>query len=393
MEDPLLATPRTRGAGPRRGPTLRIWLWTAVALVVAAVAVLLGRTSDAAATSSTTASPVSVPDEAPAAQVSRAWSTATGPAPRRVVESGRVLVTDEHGLAMLDAATGEEAWHYRRSNARLCDATAVNGVVIAVFRTPSRCNQAVAFTASTGVRAWYRSVRYRTDVDLTSTDQIMLASSPTGVVTIDPTGNGTRWRYAPGDGCLLADSDVGSSGVVVLERCSDTGALRLVLLDGFGGDAIWTREIDTAGQEARLAGTDRLVTVVSGDRVQVISPDDGSSLAELPLPATDVDPAEEPLQQAGVGDVALLWARGTVYVLDPATGVPRWSTPALGLPSLGDAATVTVPEDGAFVRRSLADGSEVDRSTTTDAVPAGGRTSLLGPVVVYATDDEVSGYR
>jgi outer membrane protein assembly factor BamB len=376
-----------------RRPPLRVWLWTAVTLVVAAVAVVLWRTSDAAATSSTTAAPVGVPDEAPAAEVSRAWSAASGPTPRRVVEGGRVLVTDEHGLAMLDAATGDEAWHYRRSNAQLCDATAVDGVVIAVFRTTSRCNEAVAFTASTGVRAWYRSVRYRTDVDLSSTDQIMLASSPTGVVTIDPTGNGTRWRYAPPEGCRLMDSDVGSSGVVVLERCSNAEALQLVLLDGFGGKAVWTREVDTAGQEARLAGTDRLVTVLSGDVVQVFSPDDGASLAELPLPATGEEAGDEPLHQAGVGDVALLWARGTVYALDPATGLPRWSTPALGLPSLGDTTTVTVPEDGAFVRRSLVDGTEVDRSTTTDAVPVGGRTSLLGPVVVYATEDEVAGYR
>jgi outer membrane protein assembly factor BamB len=314
-----------------------------------------------------------------------------------VVESGRVLVTDEHGLAMLDA-TGVEAWHYRRSNAQLCDATAVNGVVIAVFRTTGRCNEAVAFTASTGVRAWYRTVRYRTDVDLASTDQILLASSPTGVVTIDPTGNNTRWRYAPDDGCRFAGSDVGSSGVVVLERCSGSDALQVKLLDGFGGDVIWTRDVDTAGETARLAGVDRLVDVVIGDRVQVLSPTDGRLLTELALPAPAAP--DEPLQQAGVADVALLWARGTVYALDQATGLPRWSVPALGLPSVsedatstGAGSTVTVPEDGAFVQRSLADGTQASRSTTADAVPAGGHAFVLGPVIVYATDDEVAGYR
>jgi outer membrane protein assembly factor BamB len=379
----------------------RNWVWTAATLVVAAVAVLLWRTSDAAATSSTTASPATVPAEGPAAEVSRAWSSATGPAAGPVVESGRVLVTDEHGVAMLDADTGEEAWHYRRSNARLCDATATNGVVVAVFRTVSRCNEAVAFTAATGERAWYRSVRFRTDVDLTSTDQILLASSPTGIVTIDPTGNNTRWRYAPADGCRLVGSDVGSSGVVVLQRCSDTGALQVRLLDGFGGEVIWTRDVDTAGKTARLAGVDRLVDVVIGDRVQVISPVDGSLLTELALPALDAgqNVHDEPLYQAGIEDVALLWARGTVYALDETTGLPRWSVPALGLPSVAGPGedtsdlSVTVPEDGAFVQRSLADGAEISRSTTGDAVPAGGRTSVLGPVFVYATDDEVAGYR
>jgi hypothetical protein len=365
------------------------------------VAVLLWRTSDAAATSSTTASAATVPDGAPAAAVSQAWSSPTGPAPRRVVESGRVLVTGEHGLAMLDPSTGQEAWHYRRSNATLCDATATNGVVIAVFRTTSRCNEAVAFTADTGVRAWYRSVRFRTDVDLASTDQILLASSPTGVVTIDPTGNNTRWRYAPSSGCRIVDADVGSSGVVVLQRCSGSPALQVRLLDGFGGDAIWTRDVDTGQDTARLAGADRLVDVVIGDRVQVLSPTDGSLLTELalPAPAAGQDARREPLQQAGLGDVALLWVRGTVYAQDQTTGLPRWSLPALGLPSVGDtgkdtvATTVTVPEDGAFVQRSLTDGTETGRATTTATIPAGGRTSVLGSVLVYATDDEVSGYR
>jgi outer membrane protein assembly factor BamB len=381
---------RRRSRASRR-PPLRIWLWTAVTLVVAAVGVLLWRTSDAAATSSTTAAAVTVPDQAPAAELSEAWSTATGPAPRRVVESGRVLVTDTHGLAMLDATTGAEAWHYRRSNAQLCDATATNGVVIAVFRTTDRCNEAVAFTAATGVRAWYRSVRYRTDVDLSSTDQIMLASSPTGVVTIDPRGNNTRWRYAPPQNCRVVDSGAGSSGVVVLQRCSGTSVLQVVLLDGFGGKVLWTREVDTAGRATQLAGSDRLVTVVAGDRAQVLSPADGTPLADLPLPATEQE--HEPLQQAGAGDLALLWVRGTLYALDPTSGLPRWAVPALGLPAIGADTTVTVPEAGAFVQRSLTDGTELGRSTTTDDVPAGGRTSLLGPVVVYATDDTVTGYQ
>jgi outer membrane protein assembly factor BamB len=379
-----------------------VWVWTAVTLVVAAVAVLLWRTSDAEATSSTTASAVTVPDEAPAADLSETWTSSTGPAPRQVVASGRVLVTDEHGVALLDPGTGEEAWHYRRSNAVLCDATAVDGVVIAAFRTTSRCNELTALTAATGVRAWYRNVRFSADVTLASTDRILLASTPTGIVTIDPTGNNTRWRYSPPAGCRLVGSDVGSSGVVVLQRCEDTAALHVELLDGFGGDVIWSRDVDTAGATARLAGVDRLVDVVVGDRVQVLSPTDGALLTELTLPALagEEDVRTEPLQQAGVGDVALLWARGTVYALDQASGQPRWTLPALGLPSVADdsskdsgATTVTVPEDGAFVVRSPADGTEVARSTTADVVPTGGRTAVVGPVVVYATTDAVAGYR
>ncbi|WP_369135576.1 PQQ-binding-like beta-propeller repeat protein [Modestobacter sp. I12A-02662] len=378
-----------------RRPPLRIWVWTAVTLVVAAVAVVLWRTSDVVATSTTTAAAPTVPDAAPADELAPAWTASTTDGPRRVVEGGRVLVTDEHGVAMLDAGTGTEAWHYRRSNATLCDATAVDGVVIAVFRTTGRCNEAVALTATTGERDWYRNVRFRTDVDLASTTQILLAASPTGIVTIDPTGNNTRWRYAPATGCRFVGADVGSSGVVVLQRCEGSTPLQVQLLDGFGGTVIWTRDLDTEGRTARLAGVGRLVDVVVGDTVHVIDPDDGTLREPLPLPALAAgdDVRSEPLQQAEVGDVTLLWARGTAWALDQETGRPRWSVPATGLPALGEDDTVVVPEDGALVRRSVADGSERDRSAAAGTLPAGGRTALLGPVVVYATSDQVLGLR
>jgi len=370
-------------------PPLRVWIWTAVTLVVAAVAVLLWRTSDVAATSSTTAPAPTVSDAAPAGEVTEAWTAPTTEEAGRVVEGGRVLVTDRHGLAMLDPATGTEAWHYRRSNAELCDATAVDGVVVAVFRTTGRCDEAVALTAATGVRSWYRNVRFRTDVDLSSTDQIVLAGSPTGVVTIDPAGDNIRWRYPPADGCRFVGWDVGSSGVVVLQRCEGSDAVQVQLLDGFGGTVIWTVDLDTAGRTARLAGADGLVDVVVGDTVQMIDPDDGTLRDPLSLPATGVDVRSEPLQQAGAAGAALLWARGTVWALDEQTGLPRWSAPAAGLPSVGEDDAVVVPEEAAFVRRSLSDGTELGRSTTTATVPAGGRTELVGPVIVYATADQV----
>ncbi|MGY1838314.1 MULTISPECIES: outer membrane protein assembly factor BamB family protein [unclassified Modestobacter] len=379
-------------------PPLRVWVWTAAALVVAAVAVSLWLTSDVAATSSTTAPPASVADQAPAGTLAAAWSAPTGAESGRVVESGRVLVTDEHGVAMVDPATGSEAWHYRRSNAQLCDATAVDGLVIVAFRTASRCNELTALTAATGERAWYRNVRFRTDADLTSTEQVLLASSPTGIVTIDPTGDNTRWRVSPADGCRFVDADAGSTGVTVLQRCGDGAPLQVLLYDGLAGSLTWTRELYTGTATARLAGTDRLVHVVVGDTVTVLDPADGATLQTLelpPLPA-GADVRSEPLLQAGVEDVALLWARGTVFALDPESGAPRWSGPARGLPAALGSSPVTevlVPEEGAFVRRSLADGADLGRSTVPDEVPAGSRAAVVGPTVVLATPGEVRTFR
>ncbi|MQA35263.1 outer membrane protein assembly factor BamB family protein [Modestobacter roseus] len=388
-----------RGRRLRPRPPLRVWVWTAAALVVAAVAVSLWLTSDVAATSSTTAPPASVADEAPAGALTAAWSAPTdGDLRGRVVESGRVLVTDEHGVAMVDPATGEEAWHYRRSNARLCDATAVDGLVIVAFRTTGRCNELTGLTAATGERAWYRNVRFRTDVDLTSTEQVLLASSPTGIVTIDPTGDNTRWRVSPADGCRFVDAAAGSTGVAVLQRCGAGAPLQVLLYDGMAGDLTWTRELDTGTATARLTGADRLVGVVVGDTVTVLAPADGATLRTIELPSlpAGADARAEPLLQAGVEDVALLWARGTVVALDQATGATRWSGPALGLPAAVGSAPVgevLVPEDGAFVRRSLADGAELERSTVTGELPTGGRATVVGPTVVLATPGEVRAFR
>jgi hypothetical protein len=381
-------------------PPLRIWAWTAATVVLAVAAALLWRGSDAAATESTTAAAPRIPDGAPAAELTEAWSRSGDPMPRRVVEGGRVLVAGTDGVRALDGATGEEAWHYTRANAHLCDLTAVNGVVVAAFRTGDRCDEAVALDAATGVRTWTRSVNLRGDATLASTDRIVLAASPTGVVTLDPTGNSIRWRYAAPDRCRLLGADVGSTGVAVLQHCTGAPSVQLRLLDGFGGDPVWSRNVAAPdGPPIRLVGADRLIDVVVGDTLLVHSGQDGTVLQTLPLPPTGTDARSEPLHQAGVGDVALVWIRGTLRALDEMTGQVRWEVPALGLPSVGavagavpGAASVLVPEQDGFVRRDLATGTEEGRSRMA-GLPSGGRAFLVGPVVVYRLPDRVLGYR
>src|SRR3954451_1204311 len=159
----------------------------------------------------------------------------------------------------------------------MCGMTTADGRVVAVFRTTSRCDEAVALEAGTGVRRWTRNIGLRADATLDSTDRIVLATSPTGVVTLDPTGDNIRWRYAPPEGCRLIGSDVGSAGVAVLQRCRGTAVVQLRLLGGFEGEAHWTRDLTVPeGAGVRLLGADRPVGVLVGDDVQLLSPDDGS---------------------------------------------------------------------------------------------------------------------
>jgi len=88
-------------------PQWRVWVWTAATVALVLVAVVLWRSSDAAATSSRTASPGAVPAGTPAGEVSQAWSV-RGAAPVTAVAAHRVLVGSAHGVRALDPVTAAE---------------------------------------------------------------------------------------------------------------------------------------------------------------------------------------------------------------------------------------------------------------------------------------------
>jgi outer membrane protein assembly factor BamB len=375
-----------------RRPPLRVWVWTAATLALVVVAALLWRNSDAAATESTTSVPADVPLGTPAGAVSEIWTAEGGALPGDVVEAGRVIVGSAHGVRALDAVTGEEAWRYTRSNAWLCGVTATDGVVVAVFRTADRCDEAVALRAGTGVRVWTRNVNFRGDATLASTDRIVLASSPTGVVTLDPTGNNIRWRYNPPGACRLLDTDVGSAGVALLQRCAGGTAVQLRLFDGFEGSEHWTVSLPVPeGTVVRLTGAGRPLGVVVGNELQVVSPADGAVLRTLPVTGG--------AEQAQLGAVGLFWTGDAVHAVEAATGAPLWEAPATGLPAEAQpakqpdrAAPLVVPTAEGFVHLDAVSGAEVGRSAVAD-LPTGGTVDTVGPVLVYRLADRVIAYR
>lgn len=378
-------------------PPLRVWVWTAAALALVVVAALLWRGSDAAATESTTAAPADAPDGEPAGAVSAAWDAGGDPLPEVVVQDGRVLVGGEHGVRALDAVTGEEAWHYTRSNARLCDVTAVDGRVVAVFATAGRCDEAVALDAGTGVRQWTRNLSLRPDITLTSSPGMVLATAPTGVVVVDPGSDTLRWRADASDACRIRSGAVGSAAVVLLETCDGTARLRG--LERGAGEGLWSRDVPTADDAAPvvLAGAGRLVALAVGDELQLVRAADGVPLPAVPLPPAAPDDTDDADPVAVEDDGTLfVWARGTTLAVDQATGRQLWSTPSRGLPAVPGAKAleivstpVLVPEDGAFVSRDSRTGEELGRSTVDGELPAGGRTATIGPVVVYRAADRV----
>jgi outer membrane protein assembly factor BamB len=370
-----------------------VWVWTAATLALVVVAALLWRGSDAAATESTTADPAGVPVGAPAAAVSEAWSVTGNPMPEDVVESGRVLVGSEHGVRALDPRSGEESWHYTRSNARLCDVEVTNGVAVAVFRTEDRCDEAVALDADTGVRSWTRNVSFAGDVVLESTEAIVLAVAERSLVTLDPNNNNIRWRYEPPERCRILGAEVGDAGVALLQRCSGSPAVQLRLLDGFAGDPRWSRDLPAAtDDDVRLLGADRVLGVEVGTDIQLLAGADGAPLRTVPT-ADDV-------QMTSVGVAVLLLTDGMLRAYEPASAQRLWEVPARGLPGAPvvhkdgeDGSVLMVPEATGFVPRDALTGDRRGDPSAADDVPAGGQATPIGPIVVHQVGGEVIAYR
>jgi outer membrane protein assembly factor BamB len=325
--------------------------------------------------------------------VSRAWS-ATGDQPVTVVAGGRVLMGTPHGVRALDPVSGAEVWHYTRSNARVCGLTVVDDLVVAVYRTADRCNEVVALRAATGVRAWTRNLNLRPDATLTSTDRIVLAISPTGLLTLDPVGDNVRWRYRPPAGCALLGAMAGQSGVAVLQRCGSDAPVQLRLLDGFAGTTHWSRDVVApSGTIPRLIDADQLIGVQVGQDLRLLAGNDGSGVRTLPVRGADL--ATE--QQAGSTALVLIGQKLTA--LDDRTGRTRWEQPAVGLPGPPQPSTgspgpaiVVVPDAGGFTRRNLDSGAELG-SSAVRGLPAGGTATRVGATIVYRLPDRALAYR
>lgn len=374
--------------------SLRTWVWTAATLVLVVVAALLWRNSDAAATDSTTATAGGTREGSPAAELTPAWSAAADPRFPPAVVEGRVLVGTSSGIVAREAITGEEVWHYTRANAGMCGMAAVDGLVVAVFRTERRCDEAVGLRAGTGVRAWTRNLDLRPDATLTGAAGTVLATSPTGMLALHPEGSNIRWRERLPEGCRALGSAVGSAEVAVLQRCSATVQLRGH--DSSSGDLRWTRDVPaTPGAEVRMAGADGLVSLVVDDELRLHGAEDGAPLATIGLPPPRSAVADEPLLQTRAGDTVLVSARGMLWALDAVTGSVRWERPALGLPSgsaTAEAAEALVPEEDGFVRRDVITGEAAGRSRVAD-LPEGGRATAVGPAVVLVLPERVLVFR
>ena len=246
------------------------------------------------------------------------------------------------------------------------------------------------------MRAWTRNVRFAGDATLSSTDRIVLASNPTGIVTLDPTGDNIRWRYAAPAGCRFLDAAAGSAGVAVLQRCAGATVGQLRLFDGFTGEPHWSRDVPlTGGAEPRLLGADPLTDVLVDGEVQALAAADGTVLRPAARVRPDVHGGRRP-----AGAPPCVRVDGTADRARRRTGRTRWEVPALGLPARAGRGQGRPRHAGAAgaggrrlrAARPPATGAELGRSAADD-LPDGGPGGGVGPDVVFRLPDRVLAYR
>ncbi len=380
--------------------------WLAVLVIALVAGLILAGTSNAGSTDVRTAAGAPAISSAPLAeQLESRWSTKSAADDQRSVASGTVITANEYGVRGLDPLTGEERWHYLRPNAAMCDLTVLDDVVVAIFRTTGRCNEAVALETGSGVRRWYRNVGFSDQLSLLGSGTAALAATPGGIAVLDAVGNSIRWRYNPPQGCELASIGIGINGVVVLESCS-TGTTWLAQFDLYSGDQQW-RVAPPMG-EVTVLGVDGVVSLLVGQQLRILSARNGSLLSTVDNAIESAEPlaSEESAESAaslfaatsGRGGVPLVYLAGRLYGVDPASGTLLWRVAATGVPALSDLGVV-VPEGGDYVTRDASTGQELDRSVIADqgTSPERGQDGLLrieqaGPVLIAITEDGLSAY-
>lgn len=390
--------------GRMRRPSWPALTWLGVLLAALVAGTVLAVHSDSANTDVRTAADQPKPFEGPlASPLSSLWSSDDTVDDQRTVASNTVITSSEHGVRGLDPQSGDERWHYLRSNATMCDLTVLDDVVVAIFRTTGRCNEAVALEAGSGLRRWYRNVGFSDRLSLFGSGTAAVASTPDGIAVLDAVGNAIRWRYNPPQGCEVASIAVGVNGVVVLESCT-TGTTWLAEFDLYSGDQQW--RVAPPPGEVSVLGSDGVVSLLVGQELLILSVRDGSLLSNLGAVAESGSVESSPSsavttfvgQAAGQG-TPLVYLSGTLYAIDPTSGAQLWSVTADGLPADNGDAGIVVFEAGDFVTRDPLSGLELSRSDLLESTGSGGgglegltRIERAGSVLIADTDDGLIAY-
>lgn len=373
---------------------------TVVALgALAAVAVPVVRSSDALTTDIRVAADnPTTPQPAPLPATVRPLWTVSSTAPHGPVEGPTAVATGADRVAGLDPATGRERWSYRRGNARLCDSTLRDGVVIALFAESHGCRDLIGLDAATGARRWTRTVEFTTDAVLSSGPSVAVATGGDKMIAVDTGGGLNRWTYTAA-GCRLDPATAGRVAVATVAHCG--GEDRLVIHAPYADRTPWVSP-QPAGTAPRVVGTDDEVSVLSrsGGSPELTGyvPREAQGNKQAATRAGSVRDArlayaaEGPVASVTDSQVVVLWTGQRVVAVDTRARRVRWTAAASGPPLLAEG-QVLVVDAGGFTARPVLTGTPAARVTVTGGgPPAAAALSRVGRLVVVAGDGRLAAY-
>ncbi len=357
--------------------------------LLAVLAVPVVRSSDAATTDLRVATDNPLPPEtAPLPATVRPLWTVSSTAARSPVEGPTAVATGADRVAGLDPATGRERWAYRRGNARLCDTTLQDGVVLALFAKSHGCRDLIGLDAATGNRRWTRTVEFTTDAVLTSGPSVAVTTGGDKMIAVD-TGSGlNRWTWSAGSGCRLDPATAGRVAVATVAHCA--GEDRLIVHDPYADRAPWVSP-QPAGSEPRV--------VAAEDEVGVLSKEGGTPALVGYQPREGEDNKQEATRTGSVRDARLayapggplaavtdsqvvaLWTGQRLVAVDTRARRVRWTAAATGPPVVVEGQVLTVDAAG-FTARPVLTGTPATRVQATGGLPATAALSRIGPLVV-----------
>ncbi|OXM67343.1 hypothetical protein CF165_17745 [Amycolatopsis vastitatis] len=375
-----------------------------IAVTVVAVALVIGVTSDSAATDRTEAAPPpplpAAPDKVPGS-MAELWSAPSGATPVPVTAGDAVATADGGEVAARDPLTGQIRWHYSR-DLPLCTVNETWGRINAVYHKSLNCSEVTQLDPATGRITAQRNGNAELGTQLVSDGSHVTA---TGKKLLD------TWRddlvksaeygqvpalvnagKQPRTGCTYGTVAAASGKVGVIERCPGDPADRLTVYKA-------TPEKDDEPQvsfSSVLAGKRARVIAMSGDLTAVALPDqkllvtfngDGTQRAAYPLDVPAGDLAADP--PAGVEATTqtaqnVYWFSGSkVLALSRDDLSPRWTLSSAQGPGITFAQQLVVPIKGGLAVLNENDGSTirtvgVDRRGYTGVV----RLGAAGPVLL-----------
>jgi len=414
VED-VAATPAAPRVKARRSPWNRgrdRMIAALIAVVVVAVALVVGMTSDSAATDHTEADPPpplpAAPDRVPGS-MAELWSARSGAAPVPVAAGDTVATADGGEVDGRDPLTGRIRWHYTR-DLPLCTMNETWGRLNVVYHKSRNCSEVTQLDPGTGRITAQRNGNAELGTQLvsdgshvTTTGKKLLDTWRDDLVKSAEYGQVPALVNAgkqPRTGCTYGTVAAGSGKIGVIERCPGDPADRLTVYKA-------TPEKDDEPQvsfSSVLAGRHARVIAMSGELTAVVLPDqkllviyngDGTQRAAYPLDLPPSDLAQDPaggIEATTQTAANMYWFSGSkVLALSRDDLSPRWTLSSAVGPGISFAQQLVVPIKGGLAVLNEVDGSTI-RTVGVDrrGYPGTVRLGVAGPVLLEQRGDTLT---